>query len=254
MGLSTGIVVGIVYLNQTYTESYVFNIYACFFFIMLHWIIDGTFGALFSFPQDRVVVLKERATASYRLSAYYCAMTTADLPVFLFMPTVFLVISYWMAVPTLGFSTFFSVLLISLLSVVTGQGLGQLVGAAFDDIKIGQAVTTVVILLLMLMGGFFAQNLPLWLTWVRYISPFAYASNAALGVIFRQPVPCDGSGGLGAVCGGRNEGFADPRDVKDFLNVEGTVLSNIASLLVTCIIPRLLAYWFLRRKKAGERE
>merc|ERR1719335_2125455 len=35
--IATGIVVGIVYLNQRYTESDVFNIYAYFFFTMLYW-------------------------------------------------------------------------------------------------------------------------------------------------------------------------------------------------------------------------
>merc|ERR1719311_259645 len=192
--IATGIVVGIVYLNQRYTESDVFNIYAYFFFTMLYWVMGGMFEALFAFPQERVVILKERATASYRLSAYFCAMTTADMPVFVFMP--------------------FLILLIALLSVITGQGMGQLVGAAFDDIQIGQAVATVVVLFLMLLGGFFAQNLPVWLSWVQYISPFAYASNAALGVIFESPVPCDGSGGLGALCENGAE-FASPADVLD---------------------------------------
>merc|ERR1712157_74810 len=163
----------------------------------------------FAFPQERVVILKERATASYRL--------------------------------------------IALLSVITGQGMGQLVGAAFDDIQIGQAVATVVVLFLMLLGGFFAQNLPVWLSWVQYISPFAYASNAALGVIFEPPVPCDGSGGLGALCENGAE-FASPADVLDSFTVTGTVWSNILCLLVVCVIPRLAAYYFLRRKKAGEQE
>merc|ERR1712232_956786 len=115
--------------------------------------------------------------ASYRLSAYFCAMTTADMPVFLFMPLIFLLVSYWMTVPTLGFTTFVLILLIALLSVITGQGMGQLVGAAFDDIKIAQAVATVVVLFLMLLGGFFAQNLPVWISWAKYLSPFSYASN-----------------------------------------------------------------------------
>jgi ABC-type multidrug transport system ATPase subunit len=260
--IATGVVVGIVYFNQTYTESDVFNIYAYFFFVMLYWVFNGMFEALFAFPQERVVILKERATASYRLSAYFCAMTTADMPVFMFMPFVFLVISYWMTVPTLGFSTFVLILIIALLSVITGQGMGQMIGAAFDDIQVGQAVATVMVLFLMLLGGFFAQNIPNWLSWVRYISPFAYASNAALGVIFREPVPCDGSGALGQLCvesstNNDNEGgfgFADPEDVKETFSVSGTVLSNIGCLLVACILPRLVAYYFLRRKKAGERE
>merc|ERR1712134_116810 len=252
MGIATGIVVGIVYLNQRYTESDVFNIYAYFFFTMLYWVMGGMFEALFAFPQERVVILKERATASYRLSAYFCAMTTADMPVFVFMPFLFLVISYWMTVPTLGFTTFILILLIALLSVITGQGMGQLVGAAFDDIRIGQAAATVVVLFLMLLGGFFAQNLPGWLSWVRYVSPFAYASNAALGVIFREPVPCDGSGALGPLC--NNRSFADPEAVKESFTASGTVWFNISLLLLACILPRLAAYWFLRRKKAGERE
>merc|ERR1712241_1557647 len=165
---------------------------------------------------------KERATASYRLSAYYMASTTADLPVFLFMPLLFLTISYWMAVPSLGFVTFVSIF---------------------------------AILFLMLLGGFFANNLPVWLSWVRYLSPFAYASNAALGVIFRTPIPCDGSGGLGAICADNGLGaFADPAVVRDSFDCYGTVASNIACLLAACVLPRLLAYVCLRRKKAGERE
>lgn len=252
--LSIGIVVGLVYLNNTYTERDLFNIYAYFFFVMLHWVMDGMFTALFSFPAERVVVLKERATASYRLSAYYLATTTADLPVFLFTPFLFLLVSYWMAVPTLGFATFVAMLVIALLSVVTGQGLGQLVGAAFDDVQIGQAVATVAILFLMLLGGFFANNLPVWLSWIRYLSPFAYASNAALGMIFSEPVPCDGSGALGALCPADGVGFADPTAVRESFSVYGTVPSNIACLVAACIIPRLGAYYCLRRKKAGERE
>merc|ERR1712176_1674241 len=239
--IATGIVVGIVYLNQRYTESDVFNIYAYFFFTMLYWVMGGMFEALFAFPQERVVILKERATASYRLSAYFCAMTTADMPVFVFMPFLFLIISYWMTVPTLGFTTFVLILLIALLSVITGQGMGQLVGAAFDDIQIGQAVATVVVLFLMLLGGFFAQNLPVWLSWVQYISPFAYASHAALGVIFRDPVPCDGSGALGPLCFGRD--FADPEAVRESFDASGTVVSNIAYLVLAGILPRLIAYW-----------
>jgi len=257
---ATGTVVGIVYLNQTYTESDVFNIYAYFFFAMLYWVMAGMFEALFAFPMERIVINKERATASYRLSAYFCAMTTADLPVFVAMPFIFLVISYWMSVPTLGFSTFLLVLLIALLSVVTGQGMGQMIGAAFDDIVMGQAVATVLVLFLMLLGGFFAQNLPVWLSWVQYISPFAYASNAALGVIFTKPIPCDGSGALGDMCvkevtsEGVEFGFASPEDVLDSFTVKGTPISNIGYLLISCIIPRLVAYYCLRRKKAGERE
>merc|ERR1712124_238029 len=101
------------------------------------------------------------------------------------MPFIYMTISYWMVAPTLGFVKYLCILLIALLSVMTGQAMGFLVGAAFDDIKIGQAVATVVILFLMLLGGFFAQNLPVWLSWVKYLSPFACIERGTDGYIQR---------------------------------------------------------------------
>jgi len=247
--------VGIVLLNQKYTETYVRNIFAYFFFTMVFWVMTGMMEALFTFPQDRVVIQKERATASYRLSSYFMAMTVADLPVFLVMPLIYMTISYWMVVPTLGFVKYLCILLIALLSVMTGQAIGFLLGAAFDDITIAQAVATVVILFLMLLGGFFVQTIPFWLAWAKYLSPFAYASNAALTVIFNEPVPCDGSGTMSPLCDvGDTSGEIPPQEILDSLNVTLSVGANIGCLLAFCLVPRFFAYIILRRKKPGERE
>merc|ERR1711988_564042 len=250
--IAIGIVVGLVFLNQSYTENDAFNIYSYFFFTMVFWVMNGMFEALFSFPQERVIILKERATASYRLSAYFASATVADLPVFLFMPCIYMVISYWMIVPTLGFVKFIAILGIAFLSVMTGQAMGFLIGAAFDDIQIGQAIATVVVLFLMLLGGFFAQNIPAWLSWVQWLSPFMYASNAALGVIFDLPLPCDGSG---QICTAGNTTDLIPYEyvLKSF-GVKGTIGLNIGLLLLFCIVPRFFTYIILRRKKGGERE
>jgi len=168
-----------------------------------------------------------------------------------------MIISYWMIVPTFGFAKFIAILGISFLSVMTGQALGFLIGAAFDDIQIGQAVATVVVLFLMLLGGFFARNIPIWLSWVGYLSPFKYASNAALLVIFDSPVPCDGSGSLSGLCVvGDTTSFVPAENVLDSptINVNFSLEVNIALLLVFCFVPRLFTYVILRRKKGGERE
>merc|ERR1711865_840978 len=255
--VAIGVVVGLVFLGQTYTENDVFNIYSYFFFTMVFWVMSGMFEALFAFPQERVIILKERARASYRLSAYFMSCTVADLPVFLFMPCIYMVISYWMIVPTLGFTTFIAIIGISFLSVMTGQAMGFLIGAGFDDVQVGQAVATVVVLFLMLLGGFFARNIPFWLSWVGYLSPFKYASNAAMLVIFQNPVPCDGSGALSPLCAvddtttmvSAHAVLTSPN-----MNVELSIGVNILLLLVFCIVPRLFTYTILRRKKGGERE
>jgi len=253
--IAIGIIVGIVYLDQRYTENDIFNIYAYFFFAMLYWVMNGMFEALFAFPQERVIIQKERATASYRLSAYFASATVADLPLFLVMPCIYMTISFWMVCPSFGFPTFIAVLGISFLSVMTGQALGFLIGASFDDPKIGQSVATVCVLFLMLLGGFFAQNIPFWLSWAVYISPFAYASNAAMLVIFRSDVPCDGSGALSPMCAvGDTTSVIPVEDVLQSLNVFFPLGWNIALLILYCLVPRVFTYAILRRKKGGERE
>jgi len=253
--VAIGIVVGFVFLGQTYTENDVFNIYSYFFFTMVFWVMSGMFEALFGFPQERVIILKERATASYRLSAYFMSCTVADLPVFLFMPCIYMVISYWMIVPTLGFDIFIAIIGISFLAVMTGQAMGFFIGASFDDVQIGQAVATVVVLLLMLLGGFFARNIPIWLSWVGYLSPFKYASNAALLVIFQNPVPCDGSGALSPMCAvGDTTSVVQVEDILESFSVTGDIGLNIGLLLLFCFVPRFFTYVILRRKKGGERE
>lgn len=253
--IAIAIVVGIVYMNQEYTEKDLYNIYSYFFFLMLFWVMQGMFEALFSFPQDRVIILKERATKSYSLSAYFMAMTAADLPILVFLPLVFISISFWMVVPTLGFATFICIVGVAFLAIITGQAFGFLIGATFDDIKKGQAVATVVILFLMLLGGFLVQDIPAWLSWAKFLSPFAYASNAALLIIFQNPIPCDGSGQLSPLCeAGDTTSLIPAQNVLEYVGVTLSVGANIGILLLFCFVPRLLAYTSLRHKKAGERE
>merc|ERR1712176_21890 len=142
------------------------------------------------------------------------------------------------------------------MGVMTGQAMGFLIGAGFDDIETAQAIATVVVLFLMLLGGFFARNIPSWLSWVGYLSPFKYASNAALLVIFDEPIPCDGSGALSPLCptgttDNDDETFSTFVPAEEVLtdpqfNVELSVGVNIALLLVFCFVPRLFTYAILR--------
>ena len=50
------------------------------FFIAVFWAFFPVFTAIFTFPQERAMLNKERAADMYRLSAYFMARTTSDLP------------------------------------------------------------------------------------------------------------------------------------------------------------------------------
>lgn len=54
------------------------------------------FVALFTFPDEFKMLLKERASGMYRLSAFYFARLASDLPLDFAIPTIFLIIVYFM--------------------------------------------------------------------------------------------------------------------------------------------------------------
>merc|ERR1711957_720554 len=92
-------------------------------------------SALFSFPAERTIIFKERASGSYHLSAYFMAKTLSDLPTRLILPLVFLSISYWMAAANPSFVTFLATCMCLLLGVLCGESLGLLVAALVMDFE-----------------------------------------------------------------------------------------------------------------------
>lgn len=181
------------------------------------------------------------------------AKTTSDAPVRLTLPLLYMIVSYFMAGFDYNFGTFVGTTGCTLLSVVAGEAIGLLIGGAIYDLEKAIATMTVFTLALMLLGGFFVENIPVWIAWGKYLSPFKYAFDSSLQVIFDKPVPCDGSGALEQLCAGADTGYASARDVLDLFAVQGTIAFNVGMLLVICFVPRYFAYLALRFKKEGER-
>jgi len=248
-----GLVSGMLWFRMDYTESTVFDRSSFFFFTMTYWVFDAMFTALMAFPSEREVILKERSSGSYHLGAYFMAKTTSEMPTRLCLPFIYMCISFWMAGVSTRFDLFIYTTLISLLSVVAGEAIGLMIGASIYDMEKAMTVMTVVSLALMLLGGFFVENVPGWLSWGKFCSPFKYSFDASRQLVFDRPVPCDGSGALEGLCGGLDEGYADPEDVIDFLSIQGSVGFNVGLLLVIGLLPRYIAYLALRAKKEVER-
>ncbi|XP_020694400.1 ABC transporter G family member 22 isoform X2 [Dendrobium catenatum] len=140
------------------------------FFIAVFWGFLPVFTAIFTFPQERAMLNKERAVDMYRLSAYFMARTTSDLPLDLFLPIIFLLIVYFMAGLRQSPEPFFLSMLTLFLSIVAAQGLGLAIGATLMDIKKATTVASVTVMTFMLAGGFFVKKVPVFISWIRYMS------------------------------------------------------------------------------------
>lgn len=252
--VAIGVVAGTLWFQMEYSERNVNDIRSYYFFTMTFWVFDSMFNALTAFPSERTVILKERASGSYHLSAYFLAKTTSDAPVRLLLPFIYMTVSFWMIGLDERISVFAGTIGCTLLSVLAGEAFGLLIGAAIYDLQKAITTMTVATLALMLLGGFFVENIPEFIEWAKFLSPFKYAFDSSLLLIFDHDVPCDGSGVLQELCGsGATTGFADPKEVRDFIGIQGSMGFNVGCLLILCFIPRYVAYVALRAKKSNDR-
>mgnify|MGYP003702598485 CR=1 FL=1 len=91
------------------------------FFIAVFWGFFPVFTAIFTFPQERAMLNKERAADMYRLSAYFVARTTSDLPLDLLLPVLFLLVVYFMAGLRKTAGPFFLTMVTVFLCIVAAQ-------------------------------------------------------------------------------------------------------------------------------------
>uniref|UniRef100_A0A251U4K6 Putative ABC-2 type transporter n=1 Tax=Helianthus annuus TaxID=4232 RepID=A0A251U4K6_HELAN len=117
--------------------------------------IFPVFTAIFTFLQERAMLNKERAAYMYRLSAYFMARTTTDLPLDLFLPMLFLLVVYFMAGLRLTADSFF--LTIVFLCIVAAQGPGLAIGALLTDLKKATTLASVTVMAFMLAGRYFVK-------------------------------------------------------------------------------------------------
>ncbi|KAJ6724429.1 ABC TRANSPORTER G FAMILY MEMBER 28 [Salix viminalis] len=106
------------------------------FFYSGFWGFFPLFQAIFTFPQERSMLEKERSSGMYRLSSYFMSRIVSDLPMELVLPTIFVSITYWMAGLKATPGNFLQTLFVLLYSVLVSGGLGLALGCSGAGPKI----------------------------------------------------------------------------------------------------------------------
>ena len=101
----------------------------------------------------------------------------------------------------------------------------------------------------MVAGGYYVEEMPQFLSWIKYLSPFKYGFDATQQLVFDRDVPCDGSN---VICSDSME-YASVAQVKKFLDVDGGVGFNVGLLFLVFLIPRYLSFLALKSKKSQDR-
>lgn len=213
---------------------------ALLFFFSVFWGFFPLYNAVFTFPQERAMLIKERSSGMYRLSSYFLARTAGDLPMELALPTAFVIIIYWMGGLRPDPASFILSLLVVLLSVLVSQSLGLAFGAILMDVKQATTLASVTTLVFLIAGGYYIQQIPPFIIWLKYLSFSFYCYKLLLGVQFTDQDYYECSPGGGAPC-----------RVVDFPAVKSVGLAHIwmdVCIMVLMLIGyRLVAYLALHR-------
>ncbi|KAL2904931.1 ABC transporter G family member 21 [Bienertia sinuspersici] len=116
------------------------------------------------------MLIRERASGMYHLSAYYLARMVGDLAMELILPTIFVSITYCMGGLKPSPFTFLATLSIILYIVLVSQGLGLALGAILMDVKQATTLASVMMLVFLLAGGYYIQHIPPFIAWLKYVS------------------------------------------------------------------------------------
>lgn len=156
------------------------------FFFSIFWGFLPLTNGIMAFPQERPMLIKERSSGMYRLSSYYFARMVGDLPMELVLPTIFVTITYWMGGLKPSLLTFLLTLMIVLLNVLVAQGLGLALGAIIMDSKQGSTLASVTMLVFLLAGGYYIRHIPIFISWLKYISFSHYCYKLLIGVQYSK--------------------------------------------------------------------
>lgn len=132
------------------------------------------------------MLIKERSSGMYRLSSYFLARTVGDLPLELALPTAFTFILYWAGGLKPNPGTFILFLLVVLYNVLVAQGLGLAFGAILMDVKKGTCLASVTSMVFLIAGGYYIQQIPPFIAWLKYLSYSYFCFKLLIGVQYNE--------------------------------------------------------------------
>ena len=232
------------------------------FFTSVFWGFWPMFNSLSTFPAERAVMFRERASGSYRLSAYFVAKSLADVPLYIFMPLLYAIVTYPMVGLGWGDSgaTFVCFCLTLLANSLCAQSMGIMVSCVVLDFKKAMVVAGCTMLAFMLCGGFYLdpRNIPPLLKWVPALSFTSYTFPALMllvhkgagdGASLGLEYACRTDTAAHAAVDAAKYGSSCPvsgQAVLDEQGIEGSAGTRCLVILLMLVIYRLIAYACLR--------
>ncbi|KAJ3203451.1 ATP-binding cassette sub- G member 2 [Dinochytrium kinnereticum] len=153
--------------------------------VLFFWPVNQVFNTIMPilgvFPLERVIMLRERSTRSYRVSSFFFSkVLTEIIPATFFTLLACIPLYFMMGLRLDDPVAFIRFQIIQWAEVMVCLAVGFLIGAAVPSIQLAQVVGPLVGVVFLLYGGVLINNedLPVFFRGFQYISPVNYAYRA----------------------------------------------------------------------------
>ncbi len=166
------VIISMLFSGLDNSQKSIQNTFGVLFFLCINQAFSCLFPTLKKFSIEKEIVNKERESKSYHTSAFYLSKLLSTLPfdlivVYIYISTVYFIIGLN---PNIGAFLIF-ILIISLL-IFSSVGLGMFISSIASDSEMAISIASPFMIVLLLFGGFYANisNIPVWISWIQYIS------------------------------------------------------------------------------------
>jgi ATP-binding cassette subfamily G (WHITE) protein 2 len=215
------------------------------FFVMVNTGVVASLQAISTFPTERAIVLRERASGSYGVSSYFIARTTVDLIGTFWQPIIFSCIIYWAIDYQHNAGKFFLYMFFIMLNTWAATSLGCLVVCVCVSIERSTIILAFLFEVCRLFGGLYTNPKQLleYQDW-KFADALSYIKYSFVGVSLNE------YHGLHFDTSTCKSGGACTRTGHDIVLAQGyneyTIGECIGCLIALIVGFRFLAYLALR--------
>lgn len=233
---------GTVYFAVGHDQASVRNRTGAVFFLFVHPVFSAIFEVTMPLVMDAPTLVREYKNKHlYRVSSYYLARTTGELPVQATFPLIYVSIIYWM-VGFGGVGQFCILAVVLQLACFTGQSYGYMLSTLSVNFEVAMVISIVFLVSTFLFSGMMIDETTLFepLISLGQLSLFKHAFDAGMIAVWRDiALVCD----AGEAC--------DHSDGEDVLrsykigvdrSIEAHLTRALLMMAALSVVTRLLGY------------
>jgi len=171
---------GLVYFRMDRSQTSIQNRTGVLFFTAMNQAFGSTIGTADIIPKQLLIVSRERASRMYGVAPFYLATWAVTLPLEFFPQILLATIQYFLMGLREGYQHYLVFAGILVLESQCAIAMGMLISALISNVEAAPKVAPAVVVLFLMFSGYFLndESIPVWLSWIKYLSFIRYAFQA----------------------------------------------------------------------------